>query len=307
MKPENKKLWQTIGMWAMVMILLGILGICTADAQEVIKTETQDSVTFQMLPYDYQQSVTVHVSGWKFSFAKPTVTPPDTTEPEEPDVPEPPDSVEIVYGRIVMSYEVAGACPPNPVWVLYINIRNETLNTPVNHLNVLGITEKVYPFGAPINVPQLPDMGNDADGITVPFYDVNIINGLRKRDYLRWGVNSVTPPGDLKIRFDWAGKVYEYNFQAGVAYIDLPELADAQEPNKFGVTVRWNPNSELDLAGYKVYWGTTSRVYTQNFDVGNRTQWDISNLSMGLTYYFAVTAYDLAGNESIYSVEVSIE
>lgn len=60
-----------------------------------------------------------------------------------------------------------------------------------------------------------------------------------------------------------------------------------------------------DLAGYKIYYGTTSRGYANVIDVGNVTNYTVGNLSWGIVYFFTVTAYDTAGNESIYSNEVS--
>jgi len=71
------------------------------------------------------------------------------------------------------------------------------------------------------------------------------------------------------------------------------------------VTLEWDPNSELDLAGYKIYWGTTSGNYISNVDVGKQTTYTITDLSEGQTYYIAAKAYDEADNESGYSVEVS--
>lgn len=70
-------------------------------------------------------------------------------------------------------------------------------------------------------------------------------------------------------------------------------------------TLAWDPNSEPDLAGYKLYYGTSSGSYQQSINVGNLTQYSLSNLQDGVTYYFAVTAYDTEGNESGYSNEVS--
>lgn len=58
-----------------------------------------------------------------------------------------------------------------------------------------------------------------------------------------------------------------------------------------------------DLAGYKVYYGTSSRNYSESIDVGNVKNYTINNLKEGVTYYFAVTAYDIFGNESGYSNE----
>ncbi|UCH21386.1 MAG: fibronectin type III domain-containing protein [Deltaproteobacteria bacterium] len=70
------------------------------------------------------------------------------------------------------------------------------------------------------------------------------------------------------------------------------------------VTLAWDPNSEPDLDGYVVYWGTASRYYTFSADVGNNTTYTISGLAEGQTYYFTATAYDSDNNESGYSNEV---
>ena len=71
------------------------------------------------------------------------------------------------------------------------------------------------------------------------------------------------------------------------------------------VTLTWDPNTEQDLAGYKLYQGTKSGNYTSSVDAGNKTTCTLSNVEPGITYYYAATAYDTAGNESGYSGEVS--
>lgn len=60
-----------------------------------------------------------------------------------------------------------------------------------------------------------------------------------------------------------------------------------------------------DLSGYKVYYGTSSAVYTNTIDVGNVLQATINDLPADTIHYFAITAYDFAGNESVYSTEKS--
>ena len=60
-----------------------------------------------------------------------------------------------------------------------------------------------------------------------------------------------------------------------------------------------------DLAGYKLYYGTSSGVYGTNLDIGNDITYKLSNLEDGISYYFAVTAYDTSDNESNFSNEVS--
>ncbi len=70
-------------------------------------------------------------------------------------------------------------------------------------------------------------------------------------------------------------------------------------------TLAWNSNTESDLAGYKVYVGTSSGLYGSPIDVGKVTSYMMANLKVGSTYYFTVTAYDTSGNESLHSGEVS--
>ncbi len=72
------------------------------------------------------------------------------------------------------------------------------------------------------------------------------------------------------------------------------------------VSLSWDANSENDLSGYRVYYGTQSnRNYSDVVDVGNVVTFRISNLDAGRTYFFAVTAYDFSGNESSFSSEIS--
>ncbi len=71
------------------------------------------------------------------------------------------------------------------------------------------------------------------------------------------------------------------------------------------VTLAWDPNSEEDLAGYKIHWGTESGNYSLSVDVGNVTIYTLKDLTPGLTYYLAATAYDTNDNESAYSIELT--
>jgi fibronectin type 3 domain-containing protein len=69
-------------------------------------------------------------------------------------------------------------------------------------------------------------------------------------------------------------------------------------------TLTWDPVTDLSVKGYKVYAGTNSGAYGAPVDVENVTTFQIINLQSGNTYYFAVTAYNSAG-ESGYSNEVN--
>ena len=66
----------------------------------------------------------------------------------------------------------------------------------------------------------------------------------------------------------------------------------------------WNPSTSTNIAGYRIYYGPASRIYTNTLTVGNVTNATISNLITGSTYYFTATAYDTANLESDFSNEV---
>ncbi|HEV3408807.1 MAG TPA: DVUA0089 family protein, partial [Chthoniobacterales bacterium] len=70
------------------------------------------------------------------------------------------------------------------------------------------------------------------------------------------------------------------------------------------VTLAWDANPEPDIAGYHVLYGTSSGFFTQLLDVRAGTSAVISNLAEGGIYYFAVTAYNAQGVESLPSAEV---
>ena len=73
-------------------------------------------------------------------------------------------------------------------------------------------------------------------------------------------------------------------------------------------TFSWTANSE-PVSGYKIHYGTSSRNYTFEFDVGlpeavnGSIVAKVEGLQNGITYYFAATAYSTT-EVSDYSVEV---
>ena len=70
------------------------------------------------------------------------------------------------------------------------------------------------------------------------------------------------------------------------------------------VTLAWDANTESNIAGYILYYGTSSRNYASSVDVKNATQYTLKNLTEGQTYYFAASAYDTGNNKSSYSSEL---
>jgi hypothetical protein len=72
------------------------------------------------------------------------------------------------------------------------------------------------------------------------------------------------------------------------------------------VTLKWNPNTETNLAGYRLYSGLASRVYSSSQVVlVPDTSALVTNLDPCVQYFFAVTAFTADGLESDHSDEVS--
>ena len=67
------------------------------------------------------------------------------------------------------------------------------------------------------------------------------------------------------------------------------------------VTLAWDASTEAEVAGYKLYFGTASGVYTGSIDVGLQTSYTVSGVNDAATYFFTATAYDGAGRQSPYS------
>ena len=72
----------------------------------------------------------------------------------------------------------------------------------------------------------------------------------------------------------------------------------------------WDPPTNADgspatVGGYKVHRGTAAGKYSQSMNVGTATSYTDTSLIQGNTYYFAVTAYDASGSESVFSNEIA--
>jgi hypothetical protein len=70
------------------------------------------------------------------------------------------------------------------------------------------------------------------------------------------------------------------------------------------ITIVWDANTEPDLAGYVVSYGTASSRYDATIDVGPATTWTLTNTVQGRTYFFTVQAYNRAGLRSERAIEV---
>lgn len=75
--------------------------------------------------------------------------------------------------------------------------------------------------------------------------------------------------------------------------------------NAPAVTLGWDPMDDSSVSGFVVYWGTSSRQYTNSIAVPGvtNTTCTISNLVRSTHYYFAATSKSTNGLESDYSNE----
>jgi uncharacterized protein DUF4082/concanavalin A-like lectin/glucanase superfamily protein/Big-like domain-containing protein/fibronectin type III domain protein len=71
------------------------------------------------------------------------------------------------------------------------------------------------------------------------------------------------------------------------------------------LTLAWDPNTESNLSGYTVHYGTAPGSYSTQVNTGNVPMYTITGLVAGQQYYFAVQAYALDGLRSPLSNEVS--
>src|SRR5450432_3846868 len=91
----------------------------------------------------------------------------------------------------------------------------------------------------------------------------------------------------------------------GLLVMALPCLA--LSPSDGGVLLAWSPSTSTNVAGYQIYFGTSSGSYTSTtFVIGSIvTNKIVTGLVEGTTYYFAATSVGFNGIESPFSNETS--
>ena len=74
----------------------------------------------------------------------------------------------------------------------------------------------------------------------------------------------------------------------------------------YSITLTWDANTEQDIAGYILRYGTAPGVYTNTIDVGNTTTLVIPDLATDTTIiYFVVSAYNTGNLEGPQSLETN--
>ena len=104
---------------------------------------------------------------------------------------------------------------------------------------------------------------------------------------------------------------------AGMLQVMMIMLAVPGAAFAASVALDWDPSTDTDLAGYRVYYQANSAAIpfsgagaaegSAPIDVANTLSATINGLDPANSYYFAVTAYNNSGAESVYSNVVEIK
>jgi hypothetical protein len=83
-------------------------------------------------------------------------------------------------------------------------------------------------------------------------------------------------------------------------------FASVANTQAVSVTLAWTPSSSPNVAGYYIYYGTSSDNLNGIVPVSNNaTNVTINGLTQGVTYYFAAASYDSNFDQSPLSPEIS--
>ena len=117
-----------------------------------------------------------------------------------------------------------------------------------------------------------------------------------------------------KLGLAWAQIIAGFVFGISILLFLLFSCAAQAQENLNLIRVSWAPGPEPDIAGYRCYIGRTSGDYGSGLNAGvspdiskeiTSFSWNRDNFDQpDATHYFAVTAFDSAGNESDFSEEV---
>ena len=144
----------------------------------------------------------------------------------------------------------------------------------------------------------------DADGDSLTF-SISAQPSWASFDTATGTLSGTPSPADVGVYADIVISVTD-----GQASASLPAFSISVEAISLGsTTLNWTAPTEnedgtalTDLAGFKIYWGTTPGVYTDSVTIDNPsvTTYVVENLSPG-TYEFVATAYNADGVESRFS------
>jgi fibronectin type 3 domain-containing protein len=188
----------------------------------------------------------------------------------------------------------------------------------------------IFPVVAPPEVPSPPKLDNIAAGVHVAWTGHgDQFRVLRRAGNEEGYILAQTAPGhewtDTGIEY---GKTYTYITQAlvdlgdqRVAESDLSETRSITPKDEFppaapsglsadatpnSVALNWAPNTEPDLAGYRVYRSVGDGPWQKLADLNTVPSYNDTTVERGKTCHYAVSAFDKAGNESQRSAAVEV-
>lgn len=119
--------------------------------------------------------------------------------------------------------------------------------------------------------------------------------------------------GTYKSNLDSGTNTVSHSIPGTVSWtqVCLAIKPEIESTETFTITISWLPNTETDLAGYKLYYGANSR---DNEGYSKLPEYQIALIPAGTEIYefettrlsghfFSLTAYDFTGNESEFSNE----
>lgn len=131
---------------------------------------------------------------------------------------------------------------------------------------------------------------------------------LTSSDYQDTGLTNDVAYYYVVVARDANGNESAQSAEATGTPVDLPPAAPTgltAEARDRSVYLTWNPNSEPDFNSYFIYYATTSGGPYIEIDNDDTTEWLVTGLNNGQTYYFVIAAEDRGTNMSPYSNEVS--
>jgi Fibronectin type III domain len=209
------------------------------------------------------------------------------------------DGTTLVMGAVDVVEIVQGQTTSGTYTFTTVNSKGSLqVNITPNLLNPLAVTLTGTPATAVAPGSAVTLSGSVPSGtgnVTYAWY----VNGVSQALGSSFTVNSSTSPLSVgTYRVDVTAFTAN-GLQAGsaTATISVATLDPVQ--------LSWNANTETNLAGYKLYMGTASGVYGAPTSLGVVTTTTLKTLVPGTTYYFALTAFNTAGQESAKTSELS--
>jgi YVTN family beta-propeller protein len=131
----------------------------------------------------------------------------------------------------------------------------------------------------------------------------SVTAGEQKNTDIIAGTHLLTGEGVYKIYiYLTTGGAAEHSDSTTMILDSIAPAAPTGLESDFGDTkihLNWDASTESDLIGYRVYYGTASAVYGSFVDIDVADSYTLEGLTNGVTYYAAIRAVDIAGNESL--------